>query len=817
MHRPDLVSWTALITGYAQNGFEKDALLTFAKMHNLGVKSNEFTFPSVLKACSNMAALLQGMQIHSVVVVTGYESDVFVANTLVVLYAKCGKLSEARQLFDGMTIRNVVSWNALFAAYVKNDCSDQAICLFDEMISCDEKPDEFSLSNLVNACTACENLSQGRRIHGYLIKMGYDVDIFSANALVDMYAKLDNLVDASQVFYGMLEPDVISWNALIAGYALHGFNEEVLQLLEEMQGSGMVPNMFTLSSVLKASANLELQDLGKQIQSHVIKTGFQADIVVGVGLIDMYSKCGSLEDARKVFDFLPEHDLITWNAFVGGSVQNGNAKEALSLAFCMQKEGINWNQTTLFILLNAAASLQDDLICKQIHAHVLSSGFQEDIYVTNSLIDAYGKCDLTENATQIFEECKDRDVASFTSMMSGYAHCGQGEEALKLFPAMLHEGHRPDCFIYSTLLNACAYLSALEQGKQVHTHIVKLGFDLDVFSGNALVNMYAKCGCVEDANLAFLEIPQRGIVSWSAMIAGLAQHGHGVKALELFDQMLREGIHPNHITLVSLISACNHAGLVKEASWYFDSMKAVFDVEPTQEHYSCMIDVLGRSGKLEQAKDILNQMPFEPNATVWGALLAASRIHGDLELGQQAAEMLFKLEPEKSGTHVLLANMYAAKGMWDNVAQVRRMLKDSRVKKEPGISWIEIKDMVHTFIVGDRSHSRSDEIYAKLDELNDLMNRAGYVPKLEVDLHDVEQNEKEILLFHHSEKLAVAFGLISTPAGTPIRVKKNLRICGDCHNAFKFICKIASREIIIRDINRFHHFRDGSCSCGDYW
>nr|XP_016494163.1 PREDICTED: pentatricopeptide repeat-containing protein At4g02750-like [Nicotiana tabacum]XP_016494164.1 PREDICTED: pentatricopeptide repeat-containing protein At4g02750-like [Nicotiana tabacum]XP_016494165.1 PREDICTED: pentatricopeptide repeat-containing protein At4g02750-like [Nicotiana tabacum]XP_016494166.1 PREDICTED: pentatricopeptide repeat-containing protein At4g02750-like [Nicotiana tabacum] len=246
-------------------------------------------------------------------------------------------------------------------------------------------------------------------------------------------------------------------------------------------------------------------------------------------------------------------------------------------------------------------------------------------------------------------------------------------------------------------------------------------------------------------------------------------------------------------------------------------MKDSFAIEPTQEHYACMIDVLGRAGKLNDAIDLVNKMPFEANASVWGALLGAARIHKNVEVGQRAAEMLFNLQPEKSGTHVLLANIYASVGLWGDVAKVRRLMKDSRVKKEPGMSWIEIKDSIFTFIVGDRSHLRNDEIYAKLEELGQLMAKAGYVPMVDTDLHDVERKQKEILLSYHSEKLAVAFGLIATPPGAPIRVKKNLRICLDCHTAFKFICKIVSREIIIRDINRFHHFKDGSCSCGDYW
>lgn len=375
----------------------------------------------------------------------------------------------------------------------------------------------------------------------------------------------------------------------------------------------------------------------------------------------------------------------------------------------------------------------------------------------------------------------------------------------------------PDPFICSSLLNASASLSAYEQGKQIHVHTLKFGLLSDVFTANSLVNMYARCGSIDDASRAFSEVSEKGIVSFSAMIGGLAQHGHGEKALSLFDEMLKDGIAPNNVTLVSVLCACNHAGLVTQAKRFFNSMERVFGIKPTQEHYACMIDILGRAGKLDEAMDLVNKMPFEANAAIWGAVLGAAKTHKNVDLGQRAAQKLMLIEPEKSGTHVLLANIYASAGLWENVADIRRWMKDSKVKKEPGMSWVEVKDKVYTFIVGDRSHFMSKEIYEKLDELMDLVGKEGYVPVLEIDLHNVKRSEKEVLLSYHSEKLAVAFGLISTPPRAPIRVKKNLRVCVDCHTFFKFACKVVGREIIVRDINRFHHFKDGSCSCGDYW
>lgn len=814
---PDLVSWSAIISGYVQNGLSKEALLAFQEMHSLGIICNEFAFSSVLKACATRVDLRYGKQIHKLALVAGFASDDFVANTLVVVYAKCREFDDSRRLFDEIPERSVVSWNALFSCYVQGNFFEEAICLFNEMVSTNTRPNEFSLSSMLNACAGKGDGDLGRKIHGYLIKFGHEEDQFSANALVDMYAKVREIKDALLVFDNILEPDIVSWNAIIAGSVLQEEHVLALELFGEMNHLGIYPNLFTLSSALKVCAGLGLKELGRQLHSTLIKMDTNADLFTGVGLLDMYSKCKSMEEAKAVFISILEKDLIAWNAMISGYSSNGNDKEALSIYVEMHKEGVSFNKTTLSAVLKSITSLQNIEVCQQIHAVSVKSGLQSDDYVVNSLVDSYGKFGNIKGAEKIFRESRIGDLASFTSMITAYSQYGQGEEALKLFKEMQSMRVWPDPFVCSALLNACSNLSAYEQGKQIHVHILKLGYMSDTFAGNSLVNMYAKCGCIDDATRSFSKLSEKGIVSWSAIIGGLAQHGHGKEALRLFDQMIKDGVHPNHVTLVSVLCACSHAGLVEEAKEYFQSMDKLYGVEPTQEHYACMIDILGRAGKLDEALELVNKMPYEANGAVWGALLGAAKIHKNVELGQRAAERLFMLEPEKSGTHILLANLYASAGMWENVSDMRKIMKENKVKKEPGMSWVEVKDKVHTFIVGDKSHPRSTEIYAKLNEIRDLIIKEGYVPMLEIDLHDVERSEKELLLLHHSEKLAVAFSLIATPPGAPIRIKKNLRICLDCHTAFKFICKVVSREIIVRDLNRYHHFKDGSCSCRDYW
>lgn len=814
---PDLVSWSALISGYSQNGLAKEAISAFREFHRLDLKCNEFTFPSVLKSCSIAGNLVLGKQVHGAVTVTGFGSDEFVANSLVVMYAKCGAFQDSRRIFYSIPDRNVVSWNALISCYVQDNKFEKGVHMFDEMILSGVKPSEFSMSSILNACSGLGDISQGRKAHGYLIKLGYCSDHFSENALVDMYAKAGDLGDALTTFKEIREPDIVSWNAIIAGCVLHEEHEEGLKLLLQMKRSGIRPNLFTLSSSLKACAALKLDKIGRQLHCLVIKIDMTLDNFVRVGIIDMYAKSGLVHDARRAYELMPQKELVAMNALISGYSQNGNDLGALLLFADMHQVDLGFNQTTLSSVLKSSAALQDINLSKQIHTLSVRSGYTEDIQVITSLIDAYAKYEYIEDARKIFDICSVGDIVALTPMIAAYAQLGHGEEAIELYLKLLDMGVKPDPFVCSSVLNACANLSAYEQGKQVHVHIIKFGFSKDIFAGNSLVNMYGKCGSIEDAERAFREVPERGIVSWSAMIGGLAQHGHGKEALELFNRMLEDNVPPNHITLTSVLCACNHAGLIDQAQRFFESMEELFGITPTQEHSSCMVDILGRAGKLDEAMALIETMPSVASGRAWGSMLGAARVHKNVELGEKAAEMLFSLEPENTGTHVLLANIYASAGMWEEVLNVRRLMKHRKVKKEPGMSWLEVKDEIHTFVVGDQSHPRTEEIYCKLEELSELLNRAGYVPLLEVDLHDVEKSEKERLLYHHSEKLAVAFGLIVTPEGAPIRVKKNLRICIDCHTAFKFICKMVSREIIVRDINRFHHFRDGSCSCGDYW
>jgi pentatricopeptide repeat protein len=357
----------------------------------------------------------------------------------------------------------------------------------------------------------------------------------------------------------------------------------------------------------------------------------------------------------------------------------------------------------------------------------------------------------------------------------------------------------------------------LEWVKEVHSHALEAGFESDVRVGNALVHMYAKSGSIEDARLVFDRMEERNGITWNAMIGGLAQHGLGHEALELFRKMDADGVKPDECSFVAVLSACSHAGLLDDGHRLFAAMTQDYGIEPTVVHCTCMVDLLGRAGFLEEAKVFICNMPVEPNEATWGALLGACRTYGNVELGELSAKEILKLEPMNPSTYVLLSNIYAAAGKWEEVSMVRSMMQERGIRKEPGRSWIEVDDKIHRFVVGDTSHPEAKQIYAELNRLTERIKAEGYIPDTRLVLENIDEEDKELALCSHSEKLAIAYGLIHMPHGKPIRVYKNLRVCSDCHTATKFISKVTGREIVARDANRFHHFNDGVCSCGDYW
>eukprot|EP01018_Ginkgo_biloba_P030327 Gb_08618 [translate_table: standard] len=754
------------------------------------------TYASLLQACANMKALREGKLVHARMLITGTELDVFLGTILVSMYAKCGSFVDAQLVFYKIPKPNVFSWNALIRGYIMHGCCEQVLTLYHQMQSVGIQPDNFTFPFVLKACADVADLQQGKDIHDYIIRSGFESDVYVQNCLLAMYAKCGSIDRARQVFNKMSQRDVVSWNTMIAAYTQNGNCEQALKLFANMHLVGVRCDSVTIASVLPACAQLVALEQGKNIHDYIIKSGFESDVYVGSALVDMYAKCGSLEIARQLFDRMSRKNAVSWNAMSTGYAQSGRASEAMELFRQMLMEYVKPNSGTVASILSASAHLIALQLGKEMHGYATKNGFESDVFVGTALIDMYAKYNCLESASKLFDKLFERNVVSWNAMIAGYVQKKHPNEALKYFRQMQQEDVTPNAVTIAIILSACACLAALQLGKEIHDYIIRTGLQSIIFVANALIDMYAKCGSIEVAGYVFDQMSVRDVVSWNAMIMGYGIHGYGQDALTHFEQMQQAGIKPDHITFIGVLSACSHAGLVNEGWRYFDCMRQDYHITPTAEHYACMVDLLGRAGQLDEAHDFIKRMPLDPVADVWGALLGACRNHCNIDLGEHVAECLFELEPENTANYVLLSNIYAEAGKWDDVAKVRTMMKEKGLMKRPGCSWIKVKNMDHAFYVGDRSHPQSEKIYAMLETLAVQMKDLGYVPDHHFVLQNVEDDGKEYVLCGHSEKLAIAFGLINTSPGTTIQITKNLRVCGDCHSATKFISKIVGREII---------------------
>ncbi|XP_058092146.1 pentatricopeptide repeat-containing protein At5g66520-like [Magnolia sinica] len=514
----------------------------------------------------------------------------------------------------------------------------------------------------------------------------------------------------------------------------------------------------------------------------------------------------------------------------------------------MLQRGTSLNNYTFPPVLKAFSQLQAFREGGPAHSLVIKLGFDSDAFVQNALVHFYGVCERVDVAQQLFDEIVEPNVVAWTSLLSGYAKLGDLEcarrvfdvmpeknlvswsamisgyvqggqfvEALRLFHEMQVLKICPSLPVLVSILIAIAEMGALQEGLWVHGFIERNGLGWAPNLRASLVHMYMKCGDVVSAWQAFDKMPDRGLDVWNAMIVGLGLHGQGEEALRIFLSMVTEGLQPDDITFIGVLCGCSHAGLVDKGLECFASMNTVYNVLPKVEHYSCVVDLLGRAGLIKEALEVIQSMPVEANGRVWGSLFGACRNHGYAELGEIVGKHLIKLEPHRAGRYVLLANIYASMDRWEDAIKVRELMKQNGVELEPGCSLIEVDGVVHEFLVGDRVHPQTSDIYRKLDEMVKLCRCKGYVPNTKHVLFDISEEEKEGALCWHSEKLAVAFALISTDLEAVIRVVKNLRICGDCHSMMKVVSKVYDREIVIRDRSRFHHFKQGRCSCMDYW
>ncbi|RYR00759.1 hypothetical protein Ahy_B07g088877 [Arachis hypogaea] len=572
----------------------------------------------------------------------------------------------------------------------------------------------------------------------------------------------------------------------------------------------------SLNSFLSQDRNFtQFPQTPHQFHALYLKSGTLNHPSLSSRLLSLYTdpKINDLKSALSLFDALQQPSLLSWNLIIKCCVQNHRSNDAVALFRRMVLHGVVPDGFTLPCVIKGCARLVAVHEGKQVHGLGLKIGFGSDKFVQSSLVSM--KVHL---ANQLFSQMPVRSLISWNSMIAGFELNGRYFEALELFDALLKEGLMPSNVTILSALSAVSSLAVLSNGRWIHSFMVKHGFELDGVLGTSLIAMYSKCGSIESAMKVFEAIANKKLGHWTAIIVGLGMHGLADQSLELFQRMRRIGMKPHDITFIGVLNACSHAGLVDDGSRIFHMMIDDYKIKPTVEHYGCYVDILCRAGHLEQAKMIIESMPMRPNKVIWMSLLGGSRNHGNLEIGEYAAHNLIEADPDFTGCYTVLSNMYAAAGKWDKVSQVREMMKKRRVSKDVGCSFIEHRGQLHRFIVGDRSHPQSEDIYAKLKEMREKLKQAGHVPDTSQVLLNIEgEREKESELENHSERLAISFGLINMEGTTPIRIIKNLRVCNDCHEVTKLLSVIYHREIVVRDNSRFHHFKNGSCSCNDFW
>ncbi|XP_010920594.3 pentatricopeptide repeat-containing protein At1g18485 [Elaeis guineensis] len=822
LEQRNLFQWNAMISGYARNELWDEAIDLFHRlMSTTDIKPDNFTLPCVLKSCGALLDVERGRTVHGITLKLGLGADTFISNSLISMYGKCGFIDDAAQVFETMPARNLVSWNTMLCGLSDNGLPEEGFDLFREMMSVGEesmRPDEATVVTVLPMSAGKGWLEIGRAVHGLSVKSELVPELRVSNALIDMYAKCCCLLEARRLFSRMLGRNVVSWNAMIGGCARNGDVDGTFDLLREMSmEDGVKANEVSVLSALPACLGpAELPNV-KELHGYVIRNKLQTNDLVSNALIAAYSKCGSLESAGHVFDGMEMKTVSSWNALIGGYAQNGDPSKAVDLFLQMTSLGIEPDWFSIGSLLLACAHLKDLLNGRSIHGFVLRNGLEKDSFIKISLLSLYIQCGETSASRALFDAMEEKDSVSWNAMIAGYSQNGLPDDSLKLFRRLLRDRYEPSMIAMTSAFMACAELSALRLGREAHGFALKANFCEDAFVGSSIIDMYAKCGSMEQACSFFNNLKNKDGVSWTVMITGYGINGFGREAINLFDEMLREGLNPDAFTYVGILLACSHAGLVEEGLRYFEEMKDKHGVEPKLEHYACVTDMLGRAGRLAEAARLVEEMPVEPDGRIWGALLGACRIHGNVSLGGKVADKLLELEPDRAEHYVLASNLYASMGRWDDARRMRKRMKEFGLHKDPGCSWIDVGGQVYNFVAGDNRLPESEEIRMMWNSLEEKIRGTGYVPDTASVLHELEEDEKLEILRGHSEKQAIAFGLLKTSGSTKLRVCKNIRMCRDCHKAAKLVSRVVGREIVVRDNKRFHHFRDGFCSCGDFW
>ncbi|KAM1200922.1 hypothetical protein ACFX2I_017126 [Malus domestica] len=581
-----------------------------------------------------------------------------------------------------------------------------------------------SLLTLIETCTSLQQLKQ---IHAKSIISGLSYNQFILTQITNSFLLPQSLNYATRLLIRTQEPSVFVYNSIIRAHSQSETPFVALSIYNMMRvQENALGDRFTYPFVLKACASESDMDKGREVHGVVVRIGFDFDRYLCTSLLNFYGVCGKIEGARQVFDEYTAKDVVFWNSMIMGYARNGMVFEACEVFREMvEVREVRPNESAVLALISACTVSKNLKFGREIHGFLRKEvTFGSNVKVGAALVDLYAKCGCLDYAKRVFEGMPEKNAVVWNSLISGYSLNGSSKEAIDVFREMCCLDVKADTFTISGLLSACAQMGAVNIGNWVRKFAEKNGL-WDVFIGTSLVDLYAKCGSIEAARDVFDQMDKKTVATWNAILSGYASNGQAGSAIELLDDMRKSGVMPDSATFLSILHACAHAGLVEKGRQYFDLMVKTYKIAPKVEHYGCMVDLLGRAGLLKEARKLIERMDIEPNVVVWGSLFNACSIHGDIEVGEWAADHVFNLEAMDGGSYVLLANMYAAARRFDRVKAVREAMVNASICKLPGCSMIEIGDVIHEFLVADKTHPESEEIYTVLDELSNKLKMTG--------------------------------------------------------------------------------------------
>ncbi|KAF7811198.1 pentatricopeptide repeat-containing protein [Senna tora] len=707
-------SFNATINRLSSQGAHTDVLLTYASMLHIHVPSDAYTFPSLLKACTFLNLYSLGRSLHQCIIVNNLSSDAYVASSLINFYVKFGYPNIARKVFDFMPERNVVPWTTVIGSYSREGDLQMAYSLFREMRQQGIQPSVITLLSILSGVSV---LTHVRCWHGCAILYGFASDINLSNSLLNVYGKCGSIEDSRRLFDYMEERDLVSWNSLISIYAQIGNLFQVLQLLKTMWAEGVEPDHQTFGSVLSVAASTGELKLGRSVHGQILRAGFDFDAHVETSLIVMYLKGRNIDIAFRIFERSSDKDVVLWTAMISGLVQNESANKALAVFRQMLKFGVKPSTATMVSVVIACAQLGAFDLGTSIHGYILRQELPLDIAAQNSLITMYAKCGNLDQSIVLFNKMSERDLVSWNAIIAGYAQNGYICKALFLFNEMRKDCLTPDSITIISLVQGCASLGALHFGKWIHSHVIRNSPRPCILVDTALVDMYCKCGDLDTAQSCFNEMTSQDLVSWGAIIAGYGYHGKGETALRLYSEFLRRGMKPNHVIFLSVLSSCSHNGLIDQGLNIYQSMSEDFGIAPNLEHHACVVDLLSRAGRVEEAYNLYKKTFPKPMLDVLGILLDACRANGKSELGDTIAKDVLMLRPTNAGNYVQLAHCYASTNNWEGVGEAWTHMRSLGLKKIPGWSFIDIHGTITTFFTDHNSHPQFQDIVLTLNIL----------------------------------------------------------------------------------------------------